>query len=52
VENETSSKLVGPDDETVHPAGKVHGMKVPSAWDAVMNEPISEPESDIDVQGG
>jgi len=26
------------------------GRKVPSALDAVMNEPSSEPESDIDVQ--
>ena len=52
VENETGSKSVGPDDETEHPADKGHGMKVPNAWDAVMNQPSSEPESNIDVQGG
>jgi len=62
VENETGSKLVGPDDKTEHTADKGHsrsdreatatGRKVPSAWDVVMNEPSSEPESNIDVQGG
>ena len=60
MENETGSKLVGPDDKTEHTADKGHSRsdrgnshrKVPSAWDVVMNEPSSNPESNIDVQGG
>ena len=47
---------VGPDDGTEHTAdsdGEATATgKVPSALDAVMNEPSSEPESDIDVQCG
>ena len=64
MENETSSKLVCPDDDIEHTADKAHpqsdgeapfmGRKVPSVWDAVLSEPSSKQESDIDlnVEGG